>query len=342
MSYVLLNNRLFIFIIDFLFVVLHQIWVWSALLCLPLTYSLHIVSSDRVKIEYCLICGSRQLDREFSCTDHYATGEEFTVCSCRECGFRFTQDFPNEEVIGRYYLSDDYISHTDSKEGLMNKIYHTVRSYMLRSKRHLVHKHSNDGGRRRILDVGAGTGYFVHEMLRKGWDARGVEKSADARNVAKKNFDITLHEYSWFETREDKSFDIITMWHVLEHIEPLVYTVRNVHRLLSDGGMFILALPNHRSYDAQHYKENWAAYDVPRHLWHFSADNIKKLLEQNGFELVEKKTMPFDGFYVSVLTEKNIGGGSAIKGMWVGFLSWVHSIFNKDKSSSLIYVFRKK
>lgn len=298
--------------------------------------------SDKVKIESCLICGCTQLDHQFSCIDYYVTHEKFSVCSCRKCGFMFTQDFPNQGVIGRYYLSDNYISHTDSKEGVMNKIYHIVRSYMLRSKRHLIQKHIKTSDSKKILDVGAGTGYFVNEMLRKGWQAYGVEKSIDARKVAKRKFDITLYEYSWFETREDKSFDIVSMWHVLEHIEPLGATIDNVRRVLSDNGLFVLALPNPQSYDAQHYKEDWAAYDVPRHIWHFGARNIRQLLEQKGFQLIEKKTMPFDGFYVSVLTEKNINGGGAIKGMWIGFLSWMYSIFNKDKSSSLIYVFCKK
>jgi SAM-dependent methyltransferase len=274
--------------------------------------------------------------------DYYASGEMFHLCRCRDCGFLFTQDFPVEAEIGRYYETPDYISHTDTRKGAMNSVYHWVRNYMLGHKARLVLReaHRKKG---RLLDLGTGTGYFADAMQRRGWQVEAVEKSAQARAFAKERFHLDVKPPTALENFAPGSFDVITLWHVMEHLEPLNETWESLHSLLTERGVLIVAVPNCSSFDAKKYGAYWAAYDVPRHLWHFTPGTIQQFGSKHGFIMAERHPMPFDAFYVSMLTEKHMGRSCTfLRGMVAGTLAWFSALVKKERSSSMIYVFRKK
>jgi len=297
---------------------------------------------NKLTINTCPLCGGTHLVKKMTCTDFYASGEQFDLLQCENCGFQFTQGFPVEKEIGKYYETPDYISHSDTKKGMMNELYHLVRSRMLQKKAQLI---NNITGKTsgKILDIGTGTGYFSHTMQQKGWQVEAIEKSEQARSFAKKNFNLDIKDDSGLNDFSSGSFDVITLWHVMEHLEHLNETWERLYELLKDDGCLVVAVPNCSSYDAQKYKEFWAAYDVPRHLWHFTPDSIKKFGEKHNFTLVNHLPMPFDAFYVSILSEKyKESKSSLVKGMFAGTLAWFSSLSNKEKSSSIIYVFRKK
>ncbi|MDR0937862.1 MAG: class I SAM-dependent methyltransferase [Mediterranea sp.] len=297
---------------------------------------------EKLNIDACPLCGGAQLEHVMDCTDFYASGERFELCSCERCGFLFTQGAPVEAEMGKYYASPDYISHTDTRKGAMNSVYHVVRSLMLRRKARLVSReaHRKTG---HLLDIGAGTGYFAHAMARRGWDVAAVEKSEAARAFAKQRFDLELKPETALAELEAGSFDVITLWHVMEHLEPLNDTWKRCHDLLTGKGRLVVAVPNCSSYDAQRYGADWAAYDVPRHLWHFTPDTIHQLATKHGFVMTARHPMPFDAFYVSMLSEKHRGSSFAFaRGLYTGTLAWISALRQKERSSSMIYVFRKK
>lgn len=296
---------------------------------------------DTLNINICPICGNNHFLHELNCVDHYATGEKFELLKCSECGFVFTQDAPDESKIGRYYETPDYISHSDTTKGLMNRVYHWVREYMLRRKSSLVVNESKKANGL-ILDIGTGTGYFSNKMKSIGWDVKAIEKNPQARDFAKQHFNLDVDDENSLGYYESGSFDVITLWHVMEHLQNLNVTWETLGRLLKDDGVLVVAVPNPTSYDANYYKEWWAAYDVPRHLWHFSPDVMKKLGEKHGFTLKKSYPMPFDAFYVSMLTEKYKKNPlSFLKGLWVGFCALISTFGSKEKSSSMIYIFIK-
>ena len=299
-------------------------------------------SMNKLTIKSCPVCGSTQLERALTCVDHYASGEVFHLCRCQNCGFLLTQDFPVEAEIGRYYETPDYISHSDTRKGAMNSVYHWVRSYMLKRKARLVmhEAHRREG---RLLDIGTGTGYFADTMRRQGWQVEAVEKNAGARKFAKEHFNLDVKPDTALSDYEPASFDVITLWHVMEHLEHLNETWERLYSLLTEKGVLIVAVPNFSSYDAQKYGAYWAAYDVPRHLWHFTPSTIHHLAANHGFIMAERHPMPFDAFYVSMLTEKHMRHSCAfLRGMFTGTLAWFSSLVRKERSSSMIYVFRKK
>lgn len=297
---------------------------------------------NKLTIKACPLCGNEEVKQVMTCKDNYASGESFDLYSCHQCGFIFTQDFPSEAEIGKYYETPDYISHTNTRKGLMNAIYHIMRSYMLQRKARLVVKeaHRKTG---RLLDIGTGTGYFPYTMGNKGWEVEAIEKSPQARAFALEHFDLKVKEEHALSTFEPGSFDVITLWHVMEHLEPLHTVWDRLNELLTEKGRLIVAVPNAASFDAHYYQHEWAAYDVPRHLWHFTPSTMQQLATRHGFIMTARYPMPLDAFYISILSEKQRGCSySFLKGMYVGTLAWLRSLSKKDQSSSMIYVFRKK
>ena len=297
---------------------------------------------ERINIKTCPVCGGKYLDRVLTCVDHCVSGESFYLCRCHDCGFLLTQDFPDETEIGRYYDFPDYISHTDTHKGLVNKLYHHVRAHMLKRKARLVETelHRQQG---RLLDVGAGTGYFADTMRRRGWQVEATEKNAGARQTALERFGLHIRPAEDLQTFPDGSFEAITLWHVMEHLQPLNETWEQLHRLLADYGMLIVAVPNYTSADACRYGAYWAAYDVPRHLWHFAPATMQRLAAKHGFILASRYPMPFDAFYIAIQTERYMRRrGAFLRGCLSGLLAWLASLGHKDRSSSIIYVFRKQ
>jgi SAM-dependent methyltransferase len=275
------------------------------------------------------------------CTDHFISGETFATEQCEECGFVFTQDYPGEESIGRYYESEEYISHSDTSEGIINKLYRLSRNLMLLKKSAII-RHATGLKTGNLLDIGSGTGYFADFMKRKGWKVRGIEISAKARDFSRAQFGLKVLDPAEIGQLEPSQFDCITLWHVLEHFQDPVKYMKDISRLLKPDGVCVVALPNSGSYDAEKYKEYWAAWDVPRHLWHFSPFTFRRFAENEGFEITAIKRLPLDVFYISAISEKYKGSKlHFLKGMITGKWFWLLSSFNILKSSSLIYILRK-
>lgn len=296
---------------------------------------------SKFNVSECPVCSNKTFKPFLTCTDHFVSRESFRIKECDNCGFKITEDIADELNIGSYYQSEEYISHSNTSQGLVNRIYHLVRNYMLGRKRRLVERNlkSKNG---HILDVGTGTGFFLNEMKKNGWQVTGIEKSEEARSFAKSEFNLDNKPNEAIAQLNDSEFDVISLWHVLEHIHNLEESMENYLRLLKPRGILVIAVPNHTSYDAKHYKESWAAYDVPRHIWHFSPQQMIRFGEKKGFKFSNLRTMPFDSFYVSLLSEKYKNSSLAfIKGIWHGKISWVYSLVNKKKCSSVIYVFQK-
>ncbi|MDR0505951.1 MAG: class I SAM-dependent methyltransferase [Dysgonamonadaceae bacterium] len=292
-----------------------------------------------IHIDACPICEGMKFTPFLACRDNLATYKNFSLVRCESCGFVLTQNFPDENEIGRYYDVPEYISHSDTQKGIVNLLYHFVRKLSLRSKAGLVKKVSGKTTGD-LLDIGAGTGYFLNRMKTDGWKISGVEKSASAREYAEKKFCFTIHPPEYLPQLPECSQDIVSLWHVLEHLEKLNETMQIIHKLMKDNGTAIIALPNLNSVDARYYKENWAAYDVPRHLWHFSPDVMKILAEKHGFCITAFKPMYFDVFYISMLSEKNRGSSSLV-GLLKGFVFFLRSLSGISKCSSVIYVLKK-
>lgn len=294
-----------------------------------------------VKYVMCPVCNSDYIHYSMTAMDHTVSHENFEIWECKACTLRFTQDVPNENSIGPYYQSEEYISHSDTKEGLINALYHKVRKRTLNSKRDAITKFTGIK-KGSILDVGAGTGAFLSTMKRAGWECRGIEPSEDARAAAEKLYELELQSQDDFKSLPIESFDAITMWHVLEHVHDLKGYMARLKELLKPNGKLFIAVPNYTSYDAQVYKEFWAAYDVPRHLYHFSPLSIRQLLKEYELTLHQVCPMWFDSFYVSMLSEKYKRGRNNYIGAFAkGVLSNINALADKEKCSSLIYIIGK-
>ncbi len=271
-----------------------------------------------------------------SCVDHSVSGEKFDLIFNEELDLLATSPQPNAKQLPKYYETDDYISHTDSKKKGFEKIYQLVKKYSLNKKVSFINKEVTKKGF--LLDIGAGTGDFLLAAKKNGWIVEGIEPNKNARNLAKEKKIIL---YDQIKVVEGKKFDVITMWHVLEHIPNLEEHIKKLKNLLSPNGIIVLAVPNYKSYDAFFYKEFWAAYDVPRHLWHFSKKAIKLLFIKEDLKLIKTKPLKFDSYYVSLLSEKYKNGKmNPIKAFYVGFKSNLKAK-SSGNYSSLIYLIKK-
>lgn len=295
------------------------------------------------EVNKCLVCGTNEFVPFIVCKDHTVTKEDFQIQSCKSCGFKFTSPRPTESEIIRYYKSEDYISHTNTKTGLIHRLYHWVRSYTLIKKLQLVMHHSVKKGT--ILDFGCGVGAFLSVCKKNGWNTFGIEPDPDARKVAKDTNDISsASSISDFDsTFPNEKFDAITMWHVLEHIHDTDAFFSFVSKRLNDKGALLIAVPNCSSYDAKKYGAFWAAYDVPRHLYHFTPKDMKTLFESKGYKQVKVLPMIFDSYYVSMLSEKcKHGKISYLKAFFTGLRSNLKANKTGLEFSSQIYIFKKR
>jgi len=296
---------------------------------------------EYIHIDKCPVCGHNHLELANTCIDHYATGEKFEIFRCASCGFLFTQNFPSENNIGRYYDTKEYISHSDTNKGIVNKLYHVVRNHMMKKKADIVRTHTHSSAPW-LLDIGCGIGVFLSEMSKRGWSVKGIEKNKEAREFAHRNFGVAVNDPEMLDKFEESSFGVITLWHSLEHLEKLNETLKSIHKLLVENGTVFIAVPNAAAEDAAYYKEMWAAYDVPRHLWHFTPETMRLLVEKNGFGIEKIYPMPFDAFYVSMLTEKYKNNKlHFLSGAVIGLKCFFKASKNPEKSSSIIYVLKK-
>lgn len=289
----------------------------------------------------CPLCSSPEIVHFLSCVDNLATKETFEISRCGRCGFTFTQDYPGESEAGRYYESEDYISHSDSKQGITNKAYQVVRKVMLRSKMKLIRRMTGLSSGK-VLDIGSGTGHFLNTMKRSGWEIEGIELSEKAREYSARQFNINTIPPDRIESLNEMSFDCITLWHVMEHFhEPFKY-MSEISRLLKTEGTCFIALPNSNSFDSCHYGKNWAAYDVPRHLWHFDNSTFSRFADMSKLSIIKQVPLPFDVFYISILSEKYKGSRLPfMSGIFKGVIFSILSFFNRSRSSSVVYVLKK-
>lgn len=294
--------------------------------------------TGRIHYTHCPLCGSASIRDVLQVKDYTVSGEVFGITECSSCSLRFTRDVPGADTIAPYYKSEDYISHTDTAKGLINSLYHAVRKRTIKQKRKLIEK-TTGLKTGKLLDVGSGTGAFLNGMNQYGWEATGLEPDADARAAAKKIYNLDLTDAARFYQLPAGHFDAITLWHVLEHVHDLAKYILQLKALLNNHGKLFIAVPNYTSKDAVIYKEHWAAYDVPRHLYHFSPKAMQLLMEKNGLKVLQYKPMWYDSFYISLLSSKyKHGRTNWLAAFWNGFRSNIIALMNNKKCSSVIYV----
>lgn len=291
-------------------------------------------------ITHCPICQHTAIQYQLSARDNTVSKEIFEIWGCNNCRLRFTQSAPDAEHIGAYYQSAEYISHSNTQQGLVNRLYHLVRKITLAGK---ARKIARETGRNtgKLLDIGAGTGAFAATMQQAGWQVTGLEPDSAARETARNTNGVQLLPAEELYQLPRESFDVITLWHVLEHVHDLHGYLKQLGNLLKADGLILIAVPNYTSHDAHYYGSDWAAYDVPRHLYHFAPESMQQLVELHQLRLVKKSPMWFDSFYVSMLSEKYRSGKSRVlAGAWQGLLSNCKAIGKPDACSSLIYLVR--
>jgi SAM-dependent methyltransferase len=290
-------------------------------------------------VSVCPICDASSFKPLLTTRDYTVSQKDFQLQKCNECGFVFTSPRPDQASISQFYKSEKYISHSGGRKTFMDKIYVRARNITLKWKHQLISKHKHEGN---ILDYGCGTGEFLHYMKANGWETSGVEPSETAITKA---IEITKAEIFKDLKFVKNKFDVITLWHVLEHIHDLNQKINELIDHLNDNGTIFIAVPNRESEDAQKYGSHWAGYDVPRHLWHFSQSNMKQLLEKHRLSLIAIEPMKLDAYYVSMLSEgyKTLSDQS-ITNMVKAFFTGLQSNQSAKKTgsySSLIYIAKR-
>ncbi|MBC6401690.1 MAG: class I SAM-dependent methyltransferase [Ekhidna sp.] len=286
------------------------------------------------RLRNCPICKNTGFQKYLVCKDHSVSNESFTLTKCSECELVFTNPRPNKKSLPEYYQSEDYISHTDKGNNLINLIYKCVRRYTIRKKFKLLRKYFSG---KKLLDYGCGTGDFLNYVSRKNLQTFGYEPSKvvqEILKIKKINFVTNLKV-------EKAQYDIITAWHVIEHVPKPKKAIKLLRKKLTDSGTLFIAVPNIKSFDADYYQENWAGYDVPRHLYHFSRESFGRLIEKTKLKIIDTLPMKFDSYYASLLSEKYVNSKIYFfKALKIGKIS-NKKAKKTGEFSSLIYVLRK-
>lgn len=290
------------------------------------------------KLDHCPLCNSGHFSNYMICKDFTVSHEDFALVRCDSCDFLFTNPRPAGDKLKDYYQSEDYISHSNKSNNPINFAYKIARHFTIKSKVKLANAQGQKG---KLLDIGCGTGHFLSACKQENWNISGVEPDPGARALARQNTQVEIVDNISRITQS--GFNVITLWHVLEHIPDLNDFIKRLGTLLAQDGTIIVAVPNYKSYDARHYKEYWAAYDVPRHLYHFEQATMKALMKNHGLKIKQVLPMKLDAYYVSLLSETYQGKGlskypnSAI----IGYKSNVYAKKHNNNYSSLIYIIRK-
>lgn len=268
--------------------------------------------------------------------DFFLSQETFHILECEHCGLLFTEPRPDPSVIGKYYQSDTYYSHQQNKKGFIPRLYEWIKKPNLKHKVKLALGRRHSG---RVLDIGCGVGDFLLAVKHAGFEVVGIEPSEQARSIAKHRLGFEPLDPTALSTLPDASFDVITMWHVLEHVDDLQTEIAELSRLLKPDGSLIIALPNFKSFDAVFYREYWAAWDVPRHLNHFYPASIAQIFAETNLKLVDIQKLVWDAFYISYLSEKFKGHSlPLVKGFFTGLRSNIKAR-RSGLYSSLVYRF---
>ncbi|MEZ4757649.1 MAG: methyltransferase domain-containing protein [Flavobacteriales bacterium] len=298
------------------------------------------MEQHRETLPHCPICRSTTFRPGVTIKDHSITQESFQVVACSSCGFTFTNPRPLANELDRYYASDDYISHSNRSRGLKEHLYQLARRRAIRGKHNLIARYHPNG---RVLDIGCGTGQFLAYLASRGYLVQGVEPSTTAREQAIREHALAVVPAITGIIAQE-NFQVATLWHVLEHVPDLRATFKRLYALLAKGGLLVIAVPDRESWDATHYGTDWAAWDVPRHLSHFRRDDLKTLLREHGFELLEIRRMWLDAYYIALLSEGYRGRSAllafplaVLKGTWSNLLA----LLGSRPTSSSLYVARK-
>lgn len=289
------------------------------------------------KLEVCPSCKHPKFNNFKICKDYLTTGESFALVKCAKCQLVYTNPRPTVEAIGKYYKSEEYISHTNNANTLINRLYKIAQIYSFSYKRRIISKYTQP---KSILDFGCGTGNFLTYLKSKGLNTYGYEPNQEARNEAERQLKKRIF-HTLDEVRENSKYDIITAWHVIEHVHELRHTLKQLRKSLNDGGYLIIALPNQNSADSMFYNTDWAAFDVPRHLYHFNQEAFARLTKAVRLNLVDVHPLKLDAYYVSILSEKNRHNKRyIIEGLKQGYLS-NQQAKKTGEYSSLIYILTK-
>lgn len=287
----------------------------------------------------CPWCDSDKAQINLWLKDEFLTKEDFHICECLNCGLLYTMPRPDKDHIGAYYKSEDYYSHKENTKGFVPKLYERIKKNNLKNKYQLATKGLSVG---KMLEIGCGVGDFLHTAEEHGWECIGVEPSEEAKAIATKRTKASILSSEELESLADEQFDLITMWHVLEHVDDLRWEMDQLQRLIKPHGRIVIAVPNYKSYDGQYYKEHWAAYDVPRHLNHFNRSVLTKMFKTKGLELKKMDKLKWDAYYISYMSEQYlIHSLPLVRGAFRGLIS--NSKARKSGEwSSLVYIFEKK
>lgn len=289
-------------------------------------------------LSHCPLCQGGRFRPFRTCRDHTVSGESFDIVECKACGFRFTNPRPSADALEQYYESEDYTPHQATSQGLIDTLYRAVRFYTLRSKHRLIASLVSDPSSR-LLDFGCGTGEFLNLCQSRGWAARGLEPDPTAQKVATQKYGLMVDTPDQIQTLPDDHFDVITLWHVLEHVPELLETVEQLKRTLAPEGTLVVAVPNCTAFDAQFYGEYWAAYDVPRHLYHFRPGDVRRLFDQKSMTVTDIRPMRLDAFYVSLLSEQ-YRNGWLLRAPLVALYSILWAARHEHRHSAQLYLIR--
>lgn len=287
----------------------------------------------------CPFCKSENIVFDKNVTDYFLTQETFSLMQCEQCGITFTDPFPDADKLGRYYETENYLSHQEGNKSLISKIYQTVKKINLTNKFKIASAKLQNG---KLLDIGCGIGDFLLTAKKAGWQVTGVEPSRQARDISEKRIQARVYSAISELEEEQFGFDLITMWHVLEHVPDLNAQIDFLFRLLKKGGKLVVAVPNFRSWDAEHYQAYWAGYDVPRHLYHFDQSFMQNLFTQEKWQQLQTYPMKWDAFYVALLSEKYKNRRFPLLGALINGLISNYYARKSGQYSSLIYTFTKK
>lgn len=286
----------------------------------------------------CPWCGTASDKLYLKLKDYFLSQEKFEIMECPQCGLLFTVPRPSPQQIGKYYKSDEYYSHQQNKNGFIPRIYENVKTFNLKNKVSMAIGGLPHG---KLLDIGCGVGDFLVQVKKQGWEIAGIEPSDDAKLIAKDRLGFTPLTPSESVNLQKHSFDVITLWHVLEHIDDLEFQTSEIYRLLKPGGRLIIALPNYQSFDCQYYKDKWAAWDVPRHLNHFAPNTLRAIITSLDFQVIDTQKLIWDAYYISYMSERfkehslPLLRGACV-GLWSNWKARKNGMY-----SSLVYRFQK-
>lgn len=286
---------------------------------------------------HCPSCGSEKSKLFLQAPDFRVSKMDFEIHNCLNCGLHYTKAVPSSDTIGSFYKAESYDSHRVDNKSLIGRIYRVVRKINVGKKIKWIRRYNNQQGL--VVDYGCGLGHLVAELKKQGYNAKGFEIDGDVRALSRETLNLEIQPLEDFRLLDNASVSVITMWHVLEHVYDLNTDFQHIVDKLAEDGAIFIAVPNFKSYDAKYYKKYWEAYDLPRHLYHFDNESIKRFCSRFGLRLESKIPMRFDSYYVSMRSEKNKKNGFLLRGVFIGWLSNVLSF--QYGYSSHAYVFKK-